>query len=330
MHDQAFAADTPSTPGLLDVVIARREDVGEGVIALDLVAPHGAALPAFRAGAHVDVHVAPKLVRQYSLCGDPADRRAYRLGVKLEPSSRGGSASIHRDLAVGMTITIGEPRNAFPLVASASRTFLIAGGIGITPMLAMAAELDRAGADFDLRYCARSRRAAAFCDELENSAYAQRVRVHLDDAAANQRFDVARDTPAFVAGAHLYVCGPGPLISAVTEAARQKGWPQGQLHHESFAAMPAAPGNRFEVRAARSGVTVVVENGQSIAEALRSAGVDVELSCEQGVCGTCLLRVLDGTPDHRDVYQTDDEMASNDRIAACCSRAKSPRLVLDV
>jgi len=329
-HSQMVSCDLPDRGfpiDLLDVVIIRREDVGEGVVVLSLASPDGAPLPPFEPGAHVDVHVGPKLVRQYSLCGDPGDTRVYRLGVKLEATSRGGSAAIHRTFNAATRIRISKPRNNFPLAVSATKTFLLGGGIGVTPLMAMAAHLDRAGADFDFHYCARSRQAAAFLGELENSRYAGRVYVHLDNAGA---FSIARDTPSPVAGAHLYVCGPGPFIDAVIETARHKGWSFGQLHFEKFSAAPETGGDRFEVTAARSGITVMIDAGQTIAEALLAAGVDVALSCEQGVCGTCLVKVREGIPDHRDTYQTDDEMASNDRIAICCSRAKSSRLVLDV
>jgi ferredoxin-NADP reductase len=329
-HDRTVSCDLPD-PGfatdLLDVAIVSREDVGEGVIALSLAFPDGASLPPFEPGAHVDVHIGTKLVRQYSLCGDPGDTDVYRLGIKLEATSRGGSAAIHRAFNAGTGIRISRPRNSFPLVASATKTFLVAGGIGVTPLMAMAAHLDGAGADFDFHYCARSRQAAPFLGELETSRYAERVHAHLDDARI---FNIARDTPVPVAGAHLYVCGPGPFIDAVIEAARQKGWPFGQLHFEKFSAAPEAGGDGFEVTAARSGITVMIDAGQTIAEGLLAAGVDVALSCEQGICGTCLVKVCEGIPDHCDTYQTDDEMASNDRIAICCSRAKSSRLVLDV
>ncbi|MGY3138371.1 ferredoxin-NADP reductase [Bradyrhizobium sp. USDA 4501] len=316
--------------GLLDVTVVRREEPGEGIVIIDLAAVDGEPLPRFEAGAHVDVHIGPKLVRQYSLCGDPADTSTYRLGIKLEDKSRGGSAGIHREVKVGHRLAISQPRNNFPLAGKAVRSVLIAGGIGVTPMLAMAAHLQRQGADFEFHYCARSLGAAAFSSEIERSSYAQRVRLHLDDGDEEQKFAIQRDIPPAAAGAHLYVCGPAPFIDLVLEEAQRKGWPQNQLHHERFTAAVVHGGDRFEVAAARSGVTVTVLSDQSIASALHAAGVEVPLSCEQGVCGTCLVGVIEGLPEHRDVYQTESELAANDRIAVCCSRARSARLVLDI
>jgi vanillate O-demethylase ferredoxin subunit len=318
-----------SASDLLDVVISQRVTVADGVIALRLVPQHGKLLPSFTPGAHIDVHIASGLMRQYSLCGDPANNENYRLGIKLEPASRGGSASIHRSFDVGTKLRIGKPRNLFPLADNASKTFLVAGGIGVTPMLAMAHALRRTGADFELLYSARTRSSAAFLNELEKEWGNSRLHVHIDDENG-QRFSAPTYTPSPVPGAHLYVCGPGPFMDAVLESARQKDWQADRLHSERFTAEPVTGGEQFDVVAARSGVTVAVRSDQTIAEALQAAGVEVALSCEQGVCGLCLVPVIEGQPDHRDVYQTDSEKASDSQIAICCSRARSARLVLDV
>ena len=316
---------------LIDVTVVRRVDAGDGIVIIELAPADGSPMPCFEPGAHIDVHIAPKIVRQYSLCGDPADTSTYRLGIKLETESRGGSLAIHRDLEAGDRLTIGEPRNNFPLVRSARRSVLIGGGIGVTPLLAMAADLERRGADFELHYCARSRAAAAFWPELQRSRYAPKVRLHLDNGNGGQRFAVERDIPSATADEHLYVCGTAPFIVSVLAEARRKGWPEGRLHHEAFTAAGVTEGGEeFDVTAVRSGVTVRVLSDQTIAAALLAAGVDVPLSCEQGVCGTCLIDVIEGVPDHRDAYQTESEWAANDRIAVCCSRARSARLVLDI
>ena len=207
---------------------------------------------------------------------------------------------------------------------------LVGGGIGLTPLLAMAHQLDAAKRDFVLHYCARTPAKAAFLDELAEAPYAANVRLHFDDGPAEQRLDPARDLPAPDGGAHLYVCGPAGFMDWVTGAARARGYPEPRIHKEYFTAEVDSSGGAFEVMLAKGGRTVPVAAGQSIVEALRVVGVRVEVSCEQGVCGTCLCDVLDGLPDHRDSYLTDAEHAANDQMTLCCSRALTPRLVLDL
>jgi vanillate O-demethylase ferredoxin subunit len=319
-----------STEDCLDVLVLSRTEAATGIVALELVALDGGALPAFDAGAHVDVHVAPGIVRQYSLCNDPVERHRYRLGILLDPSSRGGSAEIHRVFAAGRRIRISRPRCHFHLVPQSTRSILVAGGIGITPLLAMAYRLQAEGADFTLHYCTRSADRAAFAAELAASGFASKVQLHHDDGPAEQRFRLDNDLPPAAPGTHLYVCGPGGFINFVTGGAKQAGWDAGNVHVEHFAAEVTTAGAGFTVVAATSGVTVQVGEGQTVAQALIAAGVDVQLSCEQGVCGTCLTRVIEGTPDQRDLYQTDDEKAANTHMTPCCSRSLSARLVLEI
>ncbi|MGN6459788.1 MAG: PDR/VanB family oxidoreductase [Pseudolabrys sp.] len=312
----------------LTVIVARREIVGTGVAHFELRSAEGQTLPPFEAGAHVDVHIRPDLVRQYSLCGDPADTSRYRLAVRLEAQSRGGSTAMHADLGDGDRLQIGYPRNQFPLAREASRAVLIAGGIGITPLMAMGHALDRAGVPFHLHYCVRSRDGAAFRDELAAPPFAGRVSLHADDDAASH-FDASILPPA-QAGTHLYVCGPGPFMDARIAEAKVAGWADDHLHLERFSNEVNRTGDVFTVTAVRSGVTVTVAAHESIAEALIRDGVDVALSCEQGVCGTCLVDVIEGVPDHRDCYLTDAEKAANRQMTICCSRAKTASLALDV
>jgi ferredoxin-NADP reductase len=319
-----------SAGGTIEVVILRRRQEAEGVLSLELGSPDGAQLPEFEPGAHVDVHVAPGIVRQYSLCGDPARHDRYRLGVLLEPASRGGSAAVHSGFPEGGRIRIGTPRNQFRLIEDAARSVLVGGGIGITPLLAMAHRLRTRGAAFDLHYCTRSRARTAFLDELAEAELRGHVHLHHDDGPAEQRFDPASVLAPSGPGAHLYVCGPAGFMTWVTGAARAQGWTDGQIHLEHFGAEVSAAGAAFEVVARRSGVTLTVPEGRSIADMLLEVGIDVPLSCEQGVCGTCLTPVISGVPDHRDLYQTDEEKAANMQITPCCSRALSARLVLDI
>ncbi|WP_028696408.1 PDR/VanB family oxidoreductase [Pseudomonas cremoricolorata] len=315
---------------LLNVVVRKRDIQGVDVVVLDLESADGAPLPRFDAGAHVDIHVAPGLVRQYSLCSDPSDVRCYRLGVLKDPASRGGSQAVHEALLEGREVQISAPRNLFPLAADAQRSVLLGGGIGITPMIAMAHVLHQQGAAFELHYCGRSRSRSAFLAELAQAPFASRVLTHFDDEGLEQRLDLAKVLGHAAPGTHMYTCGPSGFMDWVIEGARQQGYAEEHIHKEYFQVEVDNSGAGFEVVAARSNKTVHVAEGQSILDALAGVGIKIEISCEQGVCGTCLCEVLEGEPDHRDVYLTEDEKAANDQILVCCSRAKSNKLVLDI
>lgn len=319
-----------SVQTLLKVVVQKRQEQGQGVVVLDLADPDGQALPAFEAGAHVDIHLQAGLVRQYSLCGDPANSRVYRLGVLKDPGSRGGSLAVHEQLLEGQVVQISVPRNLFPLATDAQRSILIGGGIGITPMVAMAYALQAQEREFQLHYCARSRSLCGFIDELQHASFASRVHTHFDDEDQGQRLDLQAVLGVPGAGVHIYVCGPVGFMDWVISEAAKAGHAQDHIHREYFQVEVDSSGQGFEVVAARSGKQVQVQEGQSILDALASVGIKIEISCEQGVCGTCLCDVLEGEPDHRDVYLTDDEKAANDQILVCCSRAKSKKLVLDI
>ncbi|HZX17834.1 MAG TPA: PDR/VanB family oxidoreductase [Pseudomonas sp.] len=318
------------TEHVLNLVVRKRQEQGEGVVILDLADPMGSNLPAFEAGAHVDIHLKPGLVRQYSLCGDPANAAVYRLGVLRDPASRGGSVAVHDLLTEGASVSVGTPRNLFPLAAGASRSILIGGGIGITPMIAMAHQLTAQDSPFELHYCGRSRHRTAFLDELASADFAACVHTHFDEEDAAQKLDLTAVLGQPDAGLHLYVCGPAGFMDWVIEGARKAGYAEEQIHREYFQVEVDSAGESFEVVAQRSGKSVQVAEGQTIIDALAGIGITVEISCEQGVCGTCLCDVLEGEPDHRDVYLTDDEKTANDQILVCCSRAKSKKLVLDI
>ncbi|MGQ7817921.1 PDR/VanB family oxidoreductase [Metapseudomonas furukawaii] len=315
---------------VLNLVVRKRQEQGEGVVVLELADPSGKSLPAFEAGAHVDIHLKTGLVRQYSLCGDPANAAVYRLGVLKDPASRGGSLAVHELLTEGASVSVGAPRNLFPLAADASRSILIGGGIGITPMIAMAHQLTAQDSPFELHYCGRSRSRTAFLDELADADFAACVRTHFDDEGEAQKLDLPAVLGQPAEGVHLYVCGPAGFMDWVIEGARRAGYAEDHIHREYFQVEVDASGEGFEVEARRSGKTVQVAEGQSILDALATVGIKVEISCEQGVCGTCLCDVLEGEPDHRDVYLTDEEKAANDQILVCCSRARTKKLVLDI
>ena len=325
-----LADDTPRTSAdlrVLDVVVSRRDTLATDIVGLELQSADGAPLPTWHAGAHVDLVIRSGLVRQYSLTGDPASG-AYRLGILLEPKSRGGSTAVHSQIQQGHRLRIGRPRNNFPLVEGAAHSILFAGGIGITPMLAMAHALEAEGASWEMHYCARTSDRMAFLDEL--SAFGDRVKLHVDAGPAEQHLNIEEVLRNPDSGRHLYVCGPNGFMDFVTSAAENLGWTPDCVHLERFGAEVNTDGAPFTVVAAKSGKTFEVAPGQTIAERLATHGIDVQVSCQSGVCGTCLTPVLDGMPDHRDLVQTDAEKASNAQITVCCSRSKTRKLVLDV
>jgi len=317
---------------LLKVAVLRRQDEAQDIASFELVAQDGGLLPPFTAGAHIDVHVPGGKVRHYSLCNDPAGRERYTIAVLNAPDSRGGSRAMHERVHAGDVLTISEPKNHFPLARDARRSLLLAGGIGVTPILCMAETLHREGAEFSLHYCARSPARMAFRQRILQSPFAGRARLHFDDGPDDQRLDIAGLLRGPEAGTHLYVCGPKGFMDAVLASARALGWPEAQLHYEFFSADvgPRDSDGSFEVQLARSGQAVRVAKHQTVVEAIAAAGVAIPTSCEQGVCGTCLTRVLQGVPDHRDMYLTPEEQQRNDCFLPCCSRARSAALVLDL
>jgi vanillate O-demethylase ferredoxin subunit len=320
--------------GLLEVEVAAKWSEAEGICGLELRSPHGSTLPAFTPGAHVDVHLPNGSVRQYSLSNSHQERHRYRLAVLRDAKSRGGSVCVHDEVKAGDRILISHPRNHFPLDSDAPAV-LIAGGIGITPLLCMAQALSAEGRGFTLHYCCRTRAKAAFAREIEASPFADKVRFRFDDedGPLDARL-VLQQRPE---GAHLYVCGPGGFLDHVLSAAKAAGMPEEAVHREYFAAPPASgeavdanDDRPFDLILARSGRRVTVAAGEKAIDALARCGVDVPVSCEQGVCGTCLTPVLNGVPEHRDYFLTEAERQKNAAFTPCCSRAKSDTLTIDL
>ncbi len=296
-----------------------------GVLSLDFVDPNGGELPPFGPGAHVDLHLPDGLVRQYSLCGDPADRKSYRVGVRELEDGR-VSRVIHHELRPGTLIPVSVPRNNFPLVPAPHYLF-VAGGIGITPLLPMMREATRRGAEWSLLFCTRRATEAAFLDEARLLGGT----VFLHASEAGTRLDVTARLAEPALETILYCCGPERLMTAVEEATN--AWPEGSVRFEWFAprSRPAAAGSAgFEVYLARAGMTVTVPPDKTILEVLTEAGFDQPRSCEQGICGTCECRVLEGEVDHRDSILSAGERAANEVMMVCVSRARSGRLVLDL
>jgi ferredoxin-NADP reductase len=308
----------------LTLVVRSLRREAEGVVSVVLERPDGGVLPGWRPGAHVDLVLAG-VVRQYSLCGRPDDRESYRLGVLREPNSRGGSRHVHEQLAVGDTVEVRGPRNRFALV-EAPRYVLVAGGIGITPLLPMIGELAERGADWRLVYGGRSRSSMAFLPAL--ASYGDRVSVRPQDEFGLLDLE---GICAAAGGAAVYCCGPEPLIAALEAVCGRR--PDIDLHLERFTARQLEPDlgrPRFEVHCADSDVTVAVAEQETILEALIAAGVDVNYDCREGTCGSCELDVLDGEIAHRDSVYTADEHASMSVVFPCVSRAVCDRIVLDV
>jgi vanillate O-demethylase ferredoxin subunit len=314
------------------VRVARKWEEAERIFVFELADAAGAPLPAFGAGSHIDVHICGGMTRQYSLIRHDTERERYEIAVQRELQSRGGSEALCASVREGDELLISEPRNHFAL-EPAQHTILLAGGIGITPLLCMAERLASTDASFELHYCAQTRSRAAFLNRIASSTFAGRAFCHFDDGADAQRLDIASALAAPRADKHVYVCGPAGFLEFVRERARLAGWANANVHFEYFAPPPdqdRTDSAGFAVVLASSGKTVVVGADEPVTAALARAGVDIPMSCESGVCGTCLTRVIEGIPDHRDYFLSDAERAANDRFLPCCSRAKSTRLVLDI
>lgn len=317
---------------LLRVMVASKTEEALDVNSFELVAPDGGLLPQFSAGAHIDVHGPTGMVRQYSLCNHPFERTRYLIAVLHDPKSRGGSVAMHEQVHVGDLITISAPRNHFPLAQGAARSLLLAGGIGVTPLLCMAEHLSGVDADFEMHYFARSRERTAFRQKLEAADFRQRVVFHFDDASEGCKLDIPALLACQAEGTHLYVCGPAGFLEAVLNSARAQRWPEGQIHYEYFGAVAtqAASDLAFSVKIASSGIIYPIAAEKSVLATLLEHGVEIPFSCEQGICGTCATRVLAGEPDHRDQFLTAAERAANKLFLPCCSRAHGPLLVLDL
>jgi len=319
------------TTSLMTLRVERAEPAARGIQRFELRHPDGVELPPFTAGAHVRIKTPSGAMRQYSLSNDPAERDRYVIAVKREGDGRGGSLSLVDGVRAGQMIEVGEPENLFELDSKARSFVLIAGGIGITPMMAMARHLLAEGErSFKLYYLTRDPEGTAFLDELRGPDFAPHVVMHHDGGNPANTFDLwpVLERPGSATGRHVYCCGPKPLMDAVRDMTGH--WPASAVHFESFGGdtKPHADDKPFEVRLEHSGRTVTVPVGRSILEALRDEGVHVPSSCESGTCGSCKTRLIEGESDHRDLVLLDEE--KSDHIMVCVSRAKSPCLVLDL
>ncbi len=317
----------------MDVRVAKKRFEAEDIVSFEFVAVNGAPLPPFSAGAHVDVYVLNGMIRQYSLCNSPSETHRYVIAVLRDPKSRGGSTYMHDAVYEGDLLSISAPRNHFPLVESASKSILIAGGIGVTPILCMAERLAQQSLPFEMHYCSRSLPRTAFVDRVRQSAFADRVASHFDDGAPEQHFAIDAVLKSPEPSDHLYVCGPSGFLDYVLNSARRLGWPETNLHREYFNAVSQIEITdlvSFDIEVASTGQVIAVPPEKTVVQALAEHGITIPVSCEQGVCGTCLTKVLAGEPFHRDMFLTDAEHARNDQFTPCCSRSKTARLVLDL
>jgi ferredoxin-NADP reductase len=298
------------------------------VLLIGLRAGDGQPLPAYTAGAHLELVLPNGLIRHYSLCGDPDDRQTYLIGVGLAADTRGGSRLLHGAIKVGDRLRAAAPRNNFAMSADAASHHFIAGGIGITPIMAMIRHCEKTGQPWTLDYLVRSRQRAAFLEDL--APFGDRVVVH-SSADLGRRGEIAAMVARAGDAGTLYCCGPAALMEAVEQAT--SGFAPDRVRFEWFSAKETAdhgPGDGFTVILAKSGRTIAVPAGRTLLEALEDAGIDAPYACREGICGSCEVAVLEGIPDHRDQVLTAAEQASNQTIITCCSRARSAELVLDL
>lgn len=329
MDEQSVAGGATHARATLDARVRTIRHEAARVLSIELVPVQGTAFPPFTPGAHIDLHLPNGITRSYSLVNSPDERGRYVIGVLDDDRSRGGSRYVHEQLRCGATLAIGKPRNHFALDEQAGATVLVAGGIGITPMLCMYRRLRQSGRGVGLVYCARNRAQAAFLDELE--ALGGNVHLHFDDEHNGRPFELAAFLARQPESVHAYCCGPGAMLSAFEAACSAAGI--GNVHIERFAAsVPAADPRQtgYTVELARSGRTLFVPAGTTLLDVLLEADVEVDYSCREGLCGACETRVLGGCPDHRDAVLSPAERAAGNVMMICVSRAKSETLVLDL
>ena len=313
-------------PDMMSLRVSRAEEIAQGIFQFELRHAENAELPAFTCGSHISVRTPGGLLRKYSLSNDPAERDRYVIAVRREANSRGGSESMARDLKAGDELSVSAPRNDFPLVKSPAGYVLVAGGIGITPIISMIRHLKHdAASRFKLYYLTRSPKATAFLDELSGPEYRGKVVIHHDGGDPHKAFDL---WPVFEQPrGHFYCCGPRGLMEAVRDMSGH--WPSSAAHFEAFTEAEARreSDKSFRVKLARSGATIDVPPGTTILEAIRASGYDAASSCESGTCGTCRTRLLAGEADHRDLVLADYEKSSN--IMICVSRALTDEIEID-
>jgi vanillate O-demethylase ferredoxin subunit len=315
--------------GLISVKLGRVSQEAKGIKSFSLVSADGEELPGFTPGAHIDVHLSEEIVRQYSIYNSPAETDCYRIAVQREDQGRGGSKAMHDLVKPGEILEISTPRNHFPLSDDANHYILLAGGIGITPILAMARQLAASNASFEMHYCTRNPELAAFKDILGGAGLKEHVVFHFDDGPAEQLLDLNALLATHSDGTEVYMCGPTGFMNAVKKASEH--WPAEAINMEFFAKDPShdtSKNTSFKIELAKTQKTLDVPADKSILEVLAEHGIFMPSVCKQGVCGTCVAKLIDGEPDHRDTVLK--EKQRNKMILTCCSRSKSDTLVLNL
>jgi len=319
------------TNEMMQARVKRISYEAENVNSYELTAPGGGELAPFTAGSHIDLHLTNGMIRSYSLLNDPREQNRYIVAVNKDAASRGGSRFIHETMRVGDIVTISRPRNNFVLQENAPHSVLIAGGIGITPLLSMIRRLDALDRSWELFYAARTRSTAAFLDELVTLRRNREASLHLhfDQEMLGRMLDLPAIVKAAPTDAHLYCCGPVPMLNSFETSTADRS--DDHVHLEYFKAKetPAAEGG-FEVKLARSNRSITIRDGETIHDALLRSGIAASYACQEGVCGTCETRVVEGIPDHRDSFLSKEERAANKTMMICCSGSKLPTLVLDL
>lgn len=316
----------------LQVKLTSIAEVGDDIYRYEFKSLDGAMLPRFSGGSHIDIHIQPGLIRQYSLCNDPAESNRYVIAVQLERNGKGGSKALHETAKISQKYQISSPRNNFSLILNEKKYLLIGGGIGITPLLAMAAELSRNEADFHLHYCTRNDSKVIQSSILKKLIAQGKATLHLDNGNPADGINLTTTLKHHSPGEHLYFCGPTGFMNAIKNAASH--WPKEFIHFEHFSppsikeSLATQPNSEFLVILKRSKLEFAIGADESITDVLRKNDFFIETSCEEGYCGTCLTRYLEGVPDHRDTVLSDKDKESF--LMICCSRAKSAELVLDL
>lgn len=314
---------------MMDVLIIKKHIEANDIVSFELISATHKKLPDVSPGSHIDVKISDGIVRQYSIYNDSKQSNSYKIAVLKNPNFRGGSFALHEYINKGDIISISEPRNLFALTDKSSSYILVAGGIGITPILSMAEHLESKGKDFSLHYFSRTLDRTAFYHQITISDFANKSAFYFDGEDSQPFQKTLLDADAQT---HLYVCGPNGFMDFVFSSAKASGWSEDRLHKEHFSAIHIenSKNQAFDVEIASSGERFHIPESRSVFEVLEEAGIDISVSCEQGICGSCLTKVVSGTPDHRDQFLSDAERASNNVFTPCCSRSLSDTLVLDL
>lgn len=315
-----------------EIRVSQKIKIAGQIYYFELTDPNGGILPAFSPGSHIDVDTGEGVIRQYSLCNDPAEQHRYCIAVLLSEVSRGGSKRMHENIHIGDILQINVPRNMFNFSPDSDHTILFAAGIGITPILSMAWALYNSGNKFSLHYCGRKSENMAFMSTIHNLPFFDNITLHITEGDINKRINLRNILTPSMPENRIFMCGPESFMNDISQMAKLSGWQEEKIHREDFAPVDHnhISSNSFTLYLARSGLTIEVNENESALEALLREGIDMNFSCEQGICGSCLTTIIEGEAIHNDAYLTAKEKSENKSFLPCCSRAKSLKLILDL